>query len=76
MEIRIYPTIIYNRFRALIIDGKTYLGVESAVQSYLKDNGYKLKDIVWKINDTTIKADNIDEFSKQFDALRVDFKGE
>ena len=70
----IYPVIVLNRFRALAIDGRKWLGVESAIKVYLKENDLKIEDIEWKVADrVTILATTIEEFKEQFYALNINW---
>ena len=68
-------TIEYKkRLRALDINGKTYLGVETAILNYLKDNDLKIKDVQWNIGQHyIILADNIELFKEAFDELHINW---
>lgn len=64
----IQPRIVEykRRLRALVIDGKTYIGVETAIKNYLKNNDLKMKDVMWEIGDNFIITDDIKELVKEF----------
>lgn len=68
MRVQIEPKIVkYKRkLRALVIDGKTYIGVETAIKNYLKDNDLKIKNVMWFIGDNFIITDDIKELVKEF----------
>ena len=68
MRVEIEPKIIEykKKLRALVIDGKTYIGVETAIKNYLKDNDLKMKNVMWFIGDNFIITDDIKELVKEF----------
>ena len=68
-------TIKYKkRLRALDINGKTYIGVETAILNYLKDNDLKIGDVQWNIGQhNIILADNIELFKEAFDELNINW---
>lgn len=62
-------------------DGVCWFGVTEAIESYCEETGIELSNITWEVrvhpNDTdysTIKADTIEEWKKQFKALKPRFE--
>lgn len=68
-------TIEYRkRIRALDINGRTYVGAETAIKRFLKDNKLKISDIQWNVEPKgIIVADNIEMFKEAFYGLNIDW---
>ena len=61
-------------------DGGYWFGIREAIENYCDEYHYSLKDITWKImvkpddyDYATIKAENIDDWERQFNDLKVIF---
>lgn len=78
----VYPKKIYGGKKGLQIqredeDGKIWFGVEEAIQNYCEEMGLELPNVQWLIwseadnNYIWIKANNIKDWLKLFDAIEV-----
>ena len=61
-------------------DGGYWFGIREAIENYCDEYHYSLKDITWKVmvkpddyEYATIKAENIDDWERQFNDLKVIF---